>query len=276
MVIEPVSLVFCLSLCFCFGVPVLADEASPIELPEKERTGRALKVLRLAFRDVDVWNRVRGAEALLSNGSVANIKEIFLKELQNTGSDYRIGVWRVLTRAHQKDPLAAREYINKIRDVFLDHTATDRDAALEALGKLEYSERLDEILRVAKEGKGSLQARARWILANSGDPRDEAALAELLDSVDANVRASTAYALRYLKSLQSSTLAKLEWAADKEPYDSRSRAYEISALYVHTAMGRKAEIKERLLKYTSGNTEQRAELCAALGVAGEDVDFPLL
>ena len=176
---------------------------------------------------------------------------------------------------------AEREiYVNRIRDAFLDNNGPDRGHAGESLGKLGYAERLDEIVRIAgdpKEDKGNVRWGGRWILANSGDPKDERYLAELLDSKDDNTRRITGYALRWLKRLTPETLTRLAELAANEPVDSLGRVYFLSALYVHSTESAPAGTKSGLLYYAiTGDKEQKSEVCHALSCRGDVTDIGLL
>lgn len=265
--------------CFCLA-SVTANAAAKDSAPDISHEGlrhRAVAVLRHALNEGHEWVKVHAAEALLWNGYPEDVKEAFVAEIKTAGPKYRIGVWRVLAQAQGNDVVARERYVNKIRDAFLDTNGPDRLHALETLAKLQYSERPDELLRVAKEGKGEFQAYARWVLANSGDANDEAALADLLDSTDPAVRLTVAYALRHLKRIQPFTLAKLEAAALKEPADSDARVYLFSAWYVHSSGDQKETIEKELLKYVqNGNKDQKYEVCVALTYRGDKSHIVIL
>ncbi|HEV8132703.1 MAG TPA: hypothetical protein VGQ81_15760 [Acidobacteriota bacterium] len=269
------KLTCCLYLCLAAAMSGTA-KANESDVTQMKQRERAVSILRQALKEGREWEKVHAAEALLWNGYFDNVKETLQAELRKASPSYRIGLWRVLAKAQGNDESAGRSYVEKLRGAFLDAQSPDREYALEALAKLGYSERLDELLRVAKEGKGSFQVRARWVLANSGNPHDEETLADLLESADPGLYGSTGYALRHLKRVQPSTLARLERAASKE-LDSRSRAYVLSAWYVHSPDKQKGAIKQQLVKYLgAGSKEQKAEVCAALGSFGRKTDAPLL
>ena len=259
----------CLSFALAGARAAAAPAASLAQ--QDERREQAVFILRQALGEGRQWTKVRAAEALLWNGYYAGVKETLERELESAAPPYRIGVWRALAKAQGNDQAAAKRYIGKIRDAFLDVHGPDRVHAIEALAKLGYSERPAELVRVAREEKGSFRAFARWALANSGDAGDETALAELLDSSDGRVNA--AYALRHLKKIQPATLTRLEAVAFSPSTEARSRVYALSACYVHSAREPKSKARQELLKYlTAGNTEQKVEVCAALGTSGDRRD----
>lgn len=255
-----------LACCFCL-VSVTVNAAtrnSASDISREKLRQRSIVVLRQTLNEGHEWVKVHAAEALLWNGYPGGVKETFTAEIKTAGPEYRIGVWRVLAQAQGNDVVARKKYVNKVRDAFLDTNGPDHLHALETLAKLGYSERLDELLSGAKEGKGEIQVYARWILANSGDAKDEAALADLLET-DSTVRFVVAYALRHLKRIQPSTLAKLEIAALKEPADSNARVYLFSAWYVHSREDQKKTIEKELLKYVqTGDKNQKCEVCESL------------
>ena len=242
---------------------------------------RAVRTLRQGMREGEEWVKVHAAEELIWNGYPQNVRETFLDELNNKpGQEYRIGVWRIMAQAAGGDAAEREIYVNRIRDAFLDNNGPDRGHAGESLGKLGYAERLDEIVRIAcypKEYKGNVRWGGCWILANSGDPKEERYLAGLLDSKDANTRRITGYALRWLKRLTPETLTRLAELAANEPVDSLGRVYFLSALYVHSTESAPAGIKSRLLYYAiTGDKEQKSEVCHALSYRGDVTDIDLL
>ena len=260
---------FVLSMAWVGAAPT-----APLTQPS-ERREQAVFILRQALEEGPEWTKVRAAEALLWNGYYAGVKEALEEELAIAGPFYRIGLWRALAKAQGNNQAAAKRYIGKIRQAFLDVQGADRVHAVEALAKLGYSERPAELLRVAREDKGSFRAFARWALANSGDADDEVALAELLDSSDG--RATVSYALRNLKKIQPASLARLEQIAFSLSSEDRSRVYALGAFFVHSSGERRSKARQELLKYlTTGNTAQKFEVCGALGTAGDRLDEDVL
>jgi len=243
------------------------------DVPSKEAWdsihGRCVEVLRTALVEETEWVRVHAAEALLWNGLPANVAETFAPEVDTAPPKHRIGVWRVLAQAQETDE-AREDYIARIRAALLDVDGPDRIHAAETLAKLGDRERPDELLRVSREETGSLQSYSRWILANSGDPADEAAFAELLTSPEAGIRGSVAYGLRFFDHIRPDTLAKLETALANEPPDSTAHIYMVSAAYVHAPEEQKQAFKEELLRYAQeGAKGQKYEAGFAFGRMGD-------
>lgn len=277
----------CLMLTGCFqteastGTKTLSEPSKEQRRPlisEKLRA-RAVRCLRKGMRKGQEWVKVHAAEELVWNDYPQDVRATFLDELsKNPKPPYRIGVWRVMAQAAGKGTAEHEVYVGKIRDAFLDPNGPDRIHAGETLGKLGYAERLDEIVRIAADPKkDSVCLMARWILANSGDTKDEQYLAEFLDSKDTAIRKNAAYALRWLKHLTAETLARLAKAAENEPIDSPASVYLLSALYVHSPETDVAEIKPRLLCYAmAGDSAQKSEVCHALSCRGDITDISLL
>lgn len=236
---------------------------------------RCLAELHDTLEKGEAFVKVHAAESLLWTGHPDQVREVFLNESQDVPK-YRIGVWRVLAQA-SLDAQERRKYEDKILAVLLDPKAPDRLHAAETLGKLGVTSRDPEVLRLAKEETGPFQAMVRWVLANSGNEQDEAALAELLASPDAYTRGCTAYALRFFKNLRPATAEKLNAAAEKEPLDSSWRTHVLSARYLHAKASEQPKLRQALLEYLeTGDTGQKREACAALGRVPNPEDIPLL
>lgn len=236
---------------------------------------RCLAVLHEALAGGKEFVKVHAAESLLWTGHPDQVRETFLNEPQDVPK-YRIGVWRVLAQA-TRNPEERREYENKILAVLLDPNAPDRLHAAETLGKLGVASRDPEVLRLAKEETGPFQAMVRWVMANSGNEEDEAALVELLASPDAYTRGCTAYALRFFKSIRPETRERLRAAGEKEPLDSAWRTHLLSARYLHASSEERPALRESLLQYLeTGDTGQKREACAALGRVPNTADIPTL
>ncbi|MBN2377514.1 MAG: exo-alpha-sialidase [Sedimentisphaerales bacterium] len=259
------------------------DRLQPQALSVEDLHARALSLLRQGMREGKEWVKVHAAEELVWNGYPQDVRESFLDELaKNPGPKYRIGVWRVLAQEAGPGTTEHTKYINKIRAALLDRNGPDRTHAAEALGKLGFSEHHDEIIRIAgntdKDQESGLREMARFILANSGDLKDEKYLAELLDSENADVRRGVAYGLRWQKKITRETRAKLSQATADEPVNSTARVYLLSTLYVHAPEIKPlAQLKGGLLHYAfEGNVEQKNELCQALSVRGDVTDLNVL
>jgi len=266
-------------LAVASSLALAAEEQSKVAPELRER---ALSVLREALDKEHEWVKVHAAEALLFNNYPDDVRRVFQNELQKgPPPKYRIGVWRVLAQAAGNDRKARKKYLDRIVAAFEDPAGPDRVHAVETLGKLGYKKVSPELTAVANEGDGSFQAYARWVLANSGKPEDEACLAELLDSGDSDVRGCVAYALRYFDRLRDETLDKLIQAVSQEPTDSSGRVYLLGALYVHAQAEHYKSYREKakveLLKYAeTGNKDEKNELCSALAEAGGFDDVEIL
>ena len=236
---------------------------------------RCLSVLREALADGKEFVKVHAAESLIWTGNAGNVREVFLNE-PTTAPRYRIGVWRVLAQT-APEPKDRHEYENKILAVLLDTNAPDRTHAAETSGKLGVTSHAPEVLLLAGGEAGACQAMARWVLANSGDEKDEAFLAELLESPNADARGCAAYALRFFKKIRPATYEKLKTAAEKEPVGSSQRANMISPWYLHASLAERPDVRARLLQCVeTGKGEDKREVCAALGRVPNPEDLPFL
>jgi HEAT repeat protein len=218
--------------------------------------------------------KVHAAESLLWTGNTGNVREVFLNE-PSTVPRYRIGVWRVLAQA-APDATERREYENKILVALLDPNGPDRTHAAETLGKLGVASRDPEVVRLAEGEAGSCQAMARWVLANSGDEKDETYLAELLESPKADARGCAAYAIRFFKKIRPATYEKLKAAAESEPSGSPQRTNMISPWYLHASPAERPAVRARLMQCgEAGNKDDKREVCAAMGRVPnpEDISF---
>jgi SSS family solute:Na+ symporter len=246
------------------------DAAVPPELH-----ARCLSVLHEALADGKEFVKVHAAESLIWTGNAGNVREEFLKE-PTTVPRYRIGVWRVLAQT-APDTKGRQEYENKILAVLLDTNAPDRTHAAETSGKLGVTSHAPEVLRLAKEEVGSGQAMARWVMANSGEEKDESYLAELLESPNTDARGCAAYALRFFKKIRPASYEKLKAAAEREPAGSPQRSNMVSPWYLHASPAERLAVHTRLLQCAeTGKTEDKREVCAALGRAPYPADLPFL
>ena len=256
-----------------------ADEA--LERVEALR-GKSVKTLRTVLAEETEWVRVHAAEMLVYNNYPEGVRDTFEAELKRKPPPkLRIGVWRVLARSAGNDEKMRKKYVGKIVAAFKDPDGPDRLHAVETLAKLGYAQSSPELISAANGDKGALQAYARWAVANSGKPEDEASLAELLQSNDPGVRGAVAYALRHFDAIKDKTFDTLVAATSAEPIDSSARIYLLSALYAH-AMGtlrkeRRPKAKDQLLGYISkGDKGERNEVASALARAGGLADLDTL
>jgi HEAT repeat protein len=247
---------------------------SPVISPQLHE--RAVAVLRDATARGQEWVKVHAAESLLWTGHPENVYETFLQERDGAAPKYRIGVWRVLAQAAPSEE-ERRSYRGRILEAFLDLNGPDRGHAAETLGKLGYAGHEPEFARVGEQETGSFQACARWVVANSGGEKDEASLAALLDSENADARGCAAYAFRFFRRIRPATYTKLRDAAEREPKDSPWRVNLLSTVYVHADEDVRPAIKNSLATYAeTGTKEDKREVCAALGRHPDPADVALL
>src|SRR5438132_587953 len=199
---------------FTLAFLVYASSPSPVDDGLRQRVSQ---LLHAALEREQEWIRVHAAEALIAAGDAQGVKAVFDRELSLKGNDrpYRIGIWRVLAQIARNDE-ARQGWIKNIVDAFGDVEATDRLHAAETLGKLGYrapSDDRDVFEIAAKTAAGPLTANARWVLANSGRPKADAQLVELLSSNDGPTRATAAYAVRFLPKISPALWGKLVGAA---------------------------------------------------------------
>ncbi len=259
------------------GSLMVSDHAwSSEDVQLAERRERCVNILRKAMKsEGNFWMNVHAAEALLWNIYPEGVEEHF-SSLENTPGANIVGISRVKARANLKNAVEYQKHVNRIRDVFLDTDSPNRAGALESLGKLKYSERLPEIIRLASEGGSDIRGFARWVLANSGDEHDEAYLADLLNSDEPRDYFYTAYALRFFDIISPETYALLEACAVRLPESADHRVYVLSARFVHAPPEKRTAAKNELITYINGEKNERYEICEALSICGDESDIPLL
>ncbi|MCE5250361.1 sodium/solute symporter [bacterium] len=242
----------------------------------RERRERCVTILREELAaDGAFWVNVHAAEALIGNVYPEGVEERISALSGKPGSSI-VGISRVMARLKRKNAVLYQNYVNTIRDEFLNPGSPNRIGALESLGKLGYSERLPEIVRLADEGGSDIRGFARWVLANSGSAGDEAYLAELLSSGEQKDYFYASYALRFMSTIRPETLALLESCARRLSHDAPYRAYVASALFVHAPPEGRAEARSDLVSYAEGQKTDRYEVCEALAVRGDTSDIPFL
>jgi len=276
-----VSLRLALGLCLA-AAAVLAPRAGagPSASDSQDRCDRALAVLRQALQDDAAPDaRVRAAEALVYHGYGDEVRGALGAGDRGigAGSPAEIAALRVSVQLERPGAGLRGQGAGALREAFLKGEGAARDAALEALAKLGWSEPIPELLQEAEAGPGLRQVYARWTLANSGDPGREATLCQGLGSDDPAVRRLTAEALGRLPKLQAATLAKLETAAGDEALDFPTRSSAATALLLHGPPGKKEEIAETLRQWVLLRGKEAEEAaCAALAHCGAPGDLPFL
>jgi len=242
-----------------------------------DRRERCIAILRNAMVTGEYsWMNVHAAEALIYNMTPDGIKEHF-KALEKDPKSNIIGISRVLARLHKKSPAIYQFYVNRIRDEFLtSDSLRQRITALESLGKLGYSQPLPEIRMLAENGEGAMKVFSRWVLANSGDAKEQAKLASLLKSTEPTDYFYAAYALRFFDSIFPESYALLDSCAARLVPDAPHKVYVLSALYVHTPPQKRHSVKTALLTYIHGEKAERYEVAQALAIRGTASDIPVL
>ena len=279
---QKIRLILVRLLCIICVIPTLSMAAEDQSNISPEIREQALSVLQDAVQEGDESVKVHAAEFLIYNNYTKEAQEIFeAEDGKGPAPEYRIDVWRVLVKAAGNDLEKRKKYLDMIAAAFKNPDGPDRLNAIETLGKLGYNEVSPELDDAAHRGKGPFQACARWVVANSGKPEDEAFLAELLDSSDSDIRLYTGYALSFFDHIQDETHNKLAEAVSKEPLDSGSRVYLVSSLYQHSKRDDykdyRNKAKEDLLEYIkTGSKDERSESCLALAAAGGLEDSGIL
>ena len=160
---------------------------------------QALKVLREELETAERWVKVHAAEGLLQIGYPQGVEEAFRKELAEYGeeSEYRVGIWRVMAR-NEAVPANKKEWVDRIKTVFLDASSPDRIHAVETLGKLgcELDEEELEQVKAFTDQPGA--TFALWVLSQHGDEQAERRLAALRNSKDTVRRLRAEFCLSQL------------------------------------------------------------------------------
>ncbi|MBD3630462.1 sodium:solute symporter [Cyclobacterium sp.] len=246
---------------------------------------KAVQELDSVVENQESWVKVHAAEYKIGLGYPEGVKEAFLEEQLQKGSQspYRIGIWRVLA---QSDPALANEYLEKITKAFQDRQGTDRVHAAETMAKLgqNLNEWAPEATREVMAGPiNSLYVYTLWsTLQGTASANGVSALMELaLDrELGDLVRMQAAYALRnegnitQWKELAAEALALPEGKMEK--------VYLLSAAYIHAPVSEKGggtwkSIGDELLAYTnSPGKAERMEMAIALGKGGLPEDLAVL
>jgi HEAT repeat protein len=259
-----------------FHVPHAIAQSST-DLAEQER--RALSELRALFGSQERFVRVHAAESLIEFGESTDAYKIFLEEW-NSHRDtpgYRVVVMRVLSHA-SRTQAERQNWINRIRDVFLDKTQPDRLHASECLAKLRYRVPETEVAAFEEatlSDDPSIAVFANWILAVSGHDAHMSALFAYLKHIDPAGRYCAAYALRHLHNESKEVQQQLILLATNEPADTLPRAYALSAAFVLTSVAKlQSTLRERMIETCRrGNKDEVREICAAFAARGSKQDI---
>ena len=192
--------------------------------------------------DETFWVKVHAAEALILNVYPEGVEDYFQQLAQDPSSSI-VGISRVFARLNRKNASVFQSHVDRIRDEFLDIDSPNRIGALESLGKLGYAEHLPEIIETAENGSSDIRGFARWVLANTGNPNDEAWLAELLNSDEPKDYFYASYALRFMQKVTPQTYERIESCVKRLTQDAPHRVYVMSNRFVHAPPEQKAEAK---------------------------------
>jgi len=245
--------------------------------PDGKLHNECISNLYAALNKGNDWERVHAAEALIMAGETRLVLARFEPQADKAAPKYRIGVWRVLFQAHKNDPAGQAKYMKRIVAAFNNLNGPDRLHAVETLGKLGYSKETKYILQAANDTSSPLRVNSLWVLANTGKAKYIQSLTACLDSPETTVRSDAAYALRFLPKINAATLDSLKSASERENISTGAGVYIASALCVQASrVGKGAGPKTEIMKYASGNNDEKYELCACLALIGNRTDLPLL
>jgi hypothetical protein len=250
--------------------------AAPSETEKEALRQRARQVLKAELQG-DPIQGMHAAEVLVWNGYSQDVRPLYEAARSSTDQKTRVCAWRVLAQVPDMGRTERQAYVLKVRDFALDTKDPNAEFALESLAKIRYAGREKPFVEQAGRGEPVMRILARWVLANSGKPRDEAYLAELLDLPDARMRAVTAYALRFLKRLQPATLAHVDKRLELEPEDAPDRFFYVITLYLHGPARQREMRKAELFRYAEkADKEGKYQSLLMLGRWGEPSDLPRL
>jgi SSS family solute:Na+ symporter len=257
----------------------LAETNSPVlvNLPGTE----ALAILRNAFARETGLDRLKAAQGLISLGYPQEVGRSLRAELPSRGNEsgYRIGLSCALAQSADSEGERSK-WVNRIREVFLDPTASDRIEATESLGKLGYtihSKGDEEFARAAQPGVGALAMNACWVLINSGSNAAENELLAVIESDTPNGREVAAQVLRRAPNVSPAARERLRAILVKQSSHARASVYVLSAAFVMASPPEKNSLEQQLLEYAHmGSEKEKAEICAALAMAGDSASLPAL
>ena len=251
----------------------------------------SVEVLRTILKTQSEWVKVHAAEFLLGSGYPEGVQKIYLEEEKKWGnnSPYRIGIWRVLSKAATK-PEEKEIWTDKIMQAFLDTTGADRIHAAETLAKLHVSpltvnpeitaKTLDNPIR-------SLSLYTRWSVAFSSKDSLLNVRKSFFDiaasgNEDVPSRRLAAYVIGHSGDLPFAEWEILAQSALSEPEGSELRINLLNAAVITasddaTLSGLYGQVYEALLKYKNvAKKNIRIEIAAGLAEKGKPEDLPIL
>lgn len=256
----------------------------------QEWSSEAIDTLQSVLLKQKDWVKVHAAEFLIVSGNEEEVKEVFLQELKHHGhqSQYRIGIWRVLTRLSSGEE--AKRYAKEIVDAFLDMEGKDRIHAIETMAKLELSPLPDHPretrIALTSEEK-SLAAYTHWAIAYTNSDSLNSAqqyfLEKLLNEREERVqRQIAAYILRH-----SGNLNEPEWKmlydmilSLPSDYQNISGFRSTALLCAPDSIRDSQEYKIMWEAFLSSDSERnkrsRMDIASVLAVEGDERHLPLL
>lgn len=243
----------------------------------KDVCAQSLAALNHAVKNGETFFiKVHAAENLIRIKQTAGLEAEFTG-LKEASPDNLIGAVRVLARLNVHQPEKYQHYVDELLNQFKN--GADRKiqlTALESLGKLGYKEPFPALKLLADTGTNGFKGMARWILSNNSSNADENRLSALLLSKEEIDYRYAAYALRFKAKTNLVTVTRLKQCLQNLKLDDPARIYVISCLFVHDQSPEKKQVKTALLAYLTGEIGQRYELAEALGLGGDQSDFPVL
>ena len=246
---------------------------------------RAKAELLHALSSQPKWIKVHAAEALIDLGQSEEARDAFLKEWAEFENQpqYRIGIMRVLARAHHKE-VDRLEWADRIKKALFDAAGADQIHAAESASKLNLSFSPSEIVQLeelVERSQPDLAVNSCWALALQGGSEYRKQLVEFVGSTDPNLRSVAAYAMGRLPLLAPDASQELYDAASSEQAESSAFAYLTSASFVVASQNGNATEAQRcraalvnLLR--EGTSAAQREACYAIATAGSGADLELV
>lgn len=251
---------------------------------------KAINELRTVLQEQSQFIKVHAAEYLIWLGYKEEVKKVYQLEdsLHSKETPYRIGIWRVLAQAEEKQEDQMR-WVNKIFDVYGNPDAPDRLHATETLAKLQQSPlaRYPEITQntLASDNR-NLNTYALWAVSYSSDSalaKNHAEFLRLAEE-DSNqiIRKISAYILRKMDSISADEWLVLANKALSEPDTSEMKHSLLNTAFVTLPAGmKKTDLFQNIYKEMLNNSHlfsagSRIELALSLAEKGNTDDLPIL
>ena len=254
-----------------------------------ELAEKAMNELETVLHEQSLFIKVHAAEYLIWLGQKEEAKQVYLAEdsLHNKETPYRIGIWRVLAQAEEKDKT---KWISKVFDVYANPEAPDRLHATETLAKLQQSplEKYPDITqKTLSSDNRNLNTYALWAISYSSDSalnkNRSIFLTWALGDSNQVIRKISAYILRKIGGLTSKEWELLATRALAEPQASTMRHSLLNTAFVtlpatiNTSAPKIEMIHTEMLKDGNlFNAGERIELALSLADKGEVADLPVL